>query len=218
MRSGELGPTETYIESLYANEDPGLTAVRRRLEGAGRWGVNIGANEGRILQLLMRLSGARRVVEIGTLYGYSAVWLARALAADGHLFTLERDPECARNARLAFEQCSVSDRVTLLEGDALESLRELGAQAPFDLVFIDANKSAYPDYLTWADAHVRVGGLIVADNTFLGGAVFSATKPENMSMKQWSGMRSFNERLADPRKYQSVILPTTEGLSIARKV
>jgi predicted O-methyltransferase YrrM len=214
-QSAEIQHREKYVESLYAPEDAGLKAVRERLITAGRWGVNIGAAEGRVLQLFARMIGARKIVEIGTLFGYSGVWLARTLPADGRLFTIERDEACVRQARQSFEECGVVDRVTILEGEAVDRMRELENKGPFDLVFIDANKSAYVEYLEWAWRNVRPGGLIIADNTFLGGGVVEASKPANLSQAQWSGMRKFNELFADGNRFLGTILPTSEGLSVA---
>lgn len=217
MRPAEQNPQLRYIESLYAKEDDGLRAIRDRLVTAGRWGVNIGANEGKILQILLKTTEVRNAVEIGTLFGYSAVWIARALPADGRLFTIERDSECVRMAKKAFEECGVNDRVTLLEGEAADRLAGIEAEGPFDFVFIDANKSAYVEYLDWCEKHVRPGGLIIADNTLLGGGAALSEKPENLSKRQWEGMRLFNERLADSARFDSTILPTSEGLSVAIK-
>lgn len=215
MRPTEASPQLRYIDSLYASEDVCLQAIRDRLVTAGRWGVNISASEGRILQLLVRMMGARKVVEIGTLFGYSAVWMARALPADGHLWTIERDHDCVRMARKAFEEGALESRITLLEGEASDRLRELGSEGPFDMVFIDANKSAYVEYLEWAIGAVRSGGLIVADNTLLGGGVAQEEKPAHLSTRQWTEMRRFNERIADSRLFFGTILPTSDGLSVA---
>ena len=215
MRSKELTTRQNYIDSLYAPEDDGLRAIRERLVSAGRWGVNIGANEGKILQLLIELSRASKVVEIGTLFGYSGVWIARSLPEGGRLFTIERDHDCVRMAKKAFEECGVLESVTLLEGDALEVLQGLSAQGPFDLVFIDANKSAYPQYLEWAAQNVRRGGLIVADNTLLGGHVVEPEKPEALSRAQYTEMRRFNDLIANDERFFGTILPTDEGLTVA---
>jgi predicted O-methyltransferase YrrM len=218
MRPEELNPREHYIETLYADEDSGLKAIRDRLVDAGRWGVNIGAAEGRLLQVLIGMIGAKKGVEIGTLFGYSAVWIARALPSDGHLYTIERDHDSVRMARKAFEECGVLDRVSIHEGEASDKLAELSDRGPFDFVFIDANKSAYLEYLEWASAHVRRGGLIIADNTLLGGGVVESEKPDSLSMRQWSGMRQFNEAIANRSKYASIIVPTREGLTVAVKL
>lgn len=218
MRTTEQTPQERYVERLYAREDDCLKSIRERLVTANRWGINIGPNEGRILQLMVKLAGSRRVVEIGTLFGYSTVWMARGLPADGRLFTIERDHDCVRMAKRAFEECGFEERITLLEGEATEKLRQIESEGPFDLVFIDANKSAYVEYLDWSLENVRVGGLIVADNTLLGGGVAEDEKPESLSQRQWSEMRKFNERLADQSRFLGTLLPTPEGLSVAMRL
>lgn len=215
MRSAEQNPQQQYVESLYAKEDQGLQQIRERLVNAGRWGINISANEGRMIQVLMQLAGVSKAVEVGTLFGYSGVWIARGLKEGGHLYTIERDHECVRMARNAFEECGVADRVTQLEGEAIDKLKEIESQGPFDLVFIDANKSAYSEYLEWAVRNVRKGGLIIADNTLLGGGAAKSEKPENLSTRQWEGMRRFNESLADQKSFVATIFPTAEGLSVA---
>ena len=215
MRSPELPSALNYVEALYAKEDAGLRAVRERLIKAGRWGVNIGANEGRILQLLMRVKNVKTVVEIGALYGYSAIWMARALPTDGHLFTIERDEVASQMAQTSFDECGVSARVTLLRGDAADHLKVLLERGPFDMVFIDANKSAYVEYLEWAYRALRPGGLVVADNTLLGGGVLNEEKPANLSVKQWTEMRRFNALVADESRFFATMLPTAEGLTVA---
>lgn len=218
MRKDSNSTVAAYIEGLAASDDVGLQSVEARLRDAGKWGINIGPNEGRFLSLLVKMSGARRAVEIGTLYGYSTVWLARALPADGKLWTIERDPESAAAARQTFSECGVESRVTLLEGEASEKLAELSRQAPFDLVFIDANKSAYLDYLEWAEKNLRSGGLVIADNIFLGGGACLDEKPVNLSLKQWQGMREFNRRLMNGSEFTSAIVPTSEGLLVGVRV
>ncbi|MES2856083.1 MAG: O-methyltransferase [Bdellovibrionota bacterium] len=211
----ELNSKERYIGGLYAEEDECLLAVKERLVSAGRWGVNIGANEGRMLQLFMKLIGVKKAVEIGTLFGYSGVWIARGLPADGTLHTIERDHDAIRMAKKAFAECGVSDRVRLHEGDAVDQLEKLVSEGPFDMVFIDANKTSYEEYLDWATRNVRKGGLIIADNTLLGGKVVENEKPEELSNRQYNVMRSFNQKMADSSKYFSTILPTAEGLTVA---
>lgn len=215
MRTREQSSREKYIDALYAAEDTGLQKIRERLVNADRWGINIGASEGKILQLFAKLIGAKKVVELGTLFGYSSVWIARALPEDGRLYTIERDYDSAKKARQGFEDCGVVDKITLLEGEATEKLRQIEGEGPFDMVFIDANKGSYVEYLEWALQNIRKGGLIIADNVLLGGGVAEAEKPENLSNRQWTEMRRFNEMMADATQLFGTILPTSEGLSVA---
>ncbi|MEZ5691362.1 MAG: O-methyltransferase [Rickettsiales bacterium] len=206
-----------YIESLYAPQDELLSEINEELIKRDM-AINISAQEGRILQLLIALHGTKTIVEIGTLAGYSAIWMARALPDDGHLYAINKDPEHVKMADGFFARCECDDRITQLAGDAHKVLPELSAKAPFDMAFIDADKISYPAYLDWAEENIRKGGLIVADNTLLGGNTSSEIPPENIPASRWRNMREFNERLADKTKYNATILPTREGLSVAVKL
>lgn len=210
-------PELEYIRKLYAEQDTLLSDIERELETRGL-AIQLGAEEGRILQLLIALHNTKTVVEIGTLAGYSAIWMARALPKDGHLYTINKDPEHVKMAESFFARCECADRITQLAGDAHKVLPELSAKAPFDMVFIDADKISYPDYLDWAEQNIKKGGLIVADNTLLGGSIVSNEPPENIPVTRWRNMREFNNRLADRSKYNATILPTKEGLSVAVKL
>jgi predicted O-methyltransferase YrrM len=162
----------------------------------------------------------KKFVEVGTLTGASALWILQGLPEGGHLWTLEKDPLHARAAREIFDQyhqVQPSKGIHLIEGDARETLKTIEAEGPFDGIFIDGNKSAYGDYLDWAEAHLKKGALILADNIFLGGSVFTGNSAQ-FSKKQIEVMRNFNERLANPEKYFSAIAPTEEGLFVAVKL
>jgi predicted O-methyltransferase YrrM len=211
-----ITPNIDYIRKLYAPQDSLLASIAETLKKLDiAW--QVGPEEGKLLQLLIRLCGARRVVEIGTLAGYSTIWMARALPEGGQIFTIGKDPEHNAMAKHFFDQSDVAERITLLEGDAHLILPVLSKQAPYDMVFIDADKISYPDYLDWAEEHIRPGGLIVADNTLLFDAVALDAPPPGIAPKTWQAMRSFNERLADKNKFMSIMIPTAEGISVAIK-
>jgi predicted O-methyltransferase YrrM len=212
-----LTPNIDYIRKLYAPQDSLLASIDeslRRLEIP----IHIGAEEGKLLQLLIRLHKVRTVVEIGTLAGYSTLWMARALPQGGHVFTLNKDNAHIAMARHFFDESDVKDRITMLEGDAHDTLPKLAGKAPFDMVFIDADKISYNDYLDWAEASVRKGGLIIADNTLLHGSIGFDLPPANVAPTTWHNMRRFNERLADPRRYFTTLIATQEGLTVAEKL
>lgn len=209
-------PSLDYIRKLYAPQDSLLASIDDMLHKMGIH-MQIGAEEGKLLQLLIRLHGAANVVEIGTLAGYSAIWMARALPEGGHLYTINKDPRHIAMARHFFDQSDVRDRITMLEGDAHQMLPALAYKAPFDMVFIDADKISYNDYLDWAERHVRPGGLIVADNTLLFNSIGLDLPPADIAPATWQNMRRFNERLADADKYISMLIPTQEGLTVAIK-
>ena len=207
-----------YINELFAPEDDHLQGIRIELEKANKSGIQIDAYEGKTLFFLSKLIGAKRIVEIGTLFGYSTLWLARSLPDDGKLFSLEKSPE---NFKMAQQLLSQSEQATKLEvflGDANESLQMLSEKGPFDMAFIDANKAGYCQYLDWAEEHVRTGGLIIGDNTFLFGELFREESERQVSSAQYLAMVEFNKRLSDPSRYNSVLIPTPEGLTLAQKI
>jgi predicted O-methyltransferase YrrM len=205
---------ETYLDQTFGATDADLERVRAGTEDDPRAGMAIGPHEARVLQFLIRLGGVRTVVEIGTFHGYSALAMASALPEGGRVITIERDEACFRRARANFAESEHRDRVDARHGSALDVLGTL--TEVFDLVFIDANKREYPRYLDWAERHVRRGGLIVGDNTFLWGAVYG--EPDRATNAQAAAMREFNLRLADPKRYSSTLVPTVEGLTVAQKL
>lgn len=203
-----------YIRALFGHENDAQKSARESLTGAND-GISIYPEEARLLQMLIRLSGIKTIVEIGTLGGYSALSMAAALPRDGKLWTLEKDAARAARARANTAQ---DTRITLIEGDARVSLQSLAPQGPFDMIFIDADKLNYEQYLDWAEAHVRKGGLVVGDNTLLFDAVWMAERPPRVRDTALAAMRAFNRRLADPEKYCGILLPTAEGITIAQKL
>ncbi len=217
MSRNDATPSLEYIRSLYAAQDGLLEDIVRELESRN-FAIQVGPEEGRILQLLVKLSGAKTIVEIGTLAGYSAIWMARALAEDGRIYALNKDPEHVKMAQGFFDRCECGDKITQIAGDAHKTLPELSAKAPFDMVFIDADKISYPSYLDWAEKNIKKGGLIIADNTLLAGKTAQPSPPEGIAPTTWKNIRSFNERLADKNRYDGIIIPTNEGLSVAIKL
>jgi predicted O-methyltransferase YrrM len=164
---------DRYICELFVPPDPALDQALETSRAAGLPPINVAPNQGKLLHLLARLAGARRVLEVGTLGGYSTIWLARALPADGHLTTLEIDPDRADLARANLERAGLAERVTVRIGPAADTLASLAAEGagPFDLVFIDADKPGNPEYFAWAMRLARPGSLIVVDNVVRRGAV-----------------------------------------------
>jgi len=245
-------PELEYIRGLYAQEDALLAQIRAKLEEGGL-AIQIGAEEGRLLQLLIAMNNVKNIVEIGTLAGYSTIWMARALAKDGHIYTINRDENHIKMARENFAKSECEGRIIMLEGDAHKVLPTLdfschpreggdlkqkipansskkvwaGMTKPafepktLDMVFIDADKISYNDYLDWAEENLRVGGLLVADNVLLGGSVAHSEPPADRRVAApttWQNMKKFNTRLADKSKYNASIIPTKEGLVVAVKL
>jgi caffeoyl-CoA O-methyltransferase len=197
-----------YITNKFARPDAVLQHVLTAIPARGLPAITIKPEEGRFLQFLVRANGARQVVEIGTLGGYSGIWLARGLPADGRLITLEKEPKHAEVAREHFALAGLTKQVDLRLGDANDLLPALAAEGPFDVCFIDADKLGYGAYLTWALANIRPGGIIAAHNAFRQGAVLDTTdKSPDMVY-----MREFNERFASEPRLLSTIYPAGDGL------
>ena len=211
-----LGEIDGYIEELFASQDESLEAAVRESQRAGLPEIQVSPNEGKLLQLLAEVVGARRVLEIGTLGGYSAINLARGMTEDGALISLEIDERHAEVARQNVEHAGLGEMVEIRGGDARELLAELVEEneEPFDLVFIDADKQSYPEYLEWAIRLSRPGSLILGDNTIWGGSVMD---PQDNSTR---AIREFNEKLAKDPRLSAIVLPLirerVDGLAIAR--
>jgi predicted O-methyltransferase YrrM len=210
-------PSIDYIRKLYARQDPLLESINAALAELGI-DKQIGPEEGKILQMLVVLTQVETIIEVGTLAGYSTLWLARGLPEDGRIYTIEQDPKNIAMAGKFFDQSDERDKIVQLEGEAHKQLDIIAEDGPFDMIFIDADKPSYGDYLDWAEKNLRSFGLIVADNTLLGGAVPQDAPPEGVPMVSWKAMRDFNERLADEDKYYTIMLPTQQGLTIAVKM
>ncbi|WCR58878.1 MAG: Methyltransferase [Wolbachia endosymbiont of Ctenocephalides felis wCfeF] len=180
--------------------------------------IQISAEEGKLLSLFIKIRKVKSIVEVGTLYGYSSICMAKALPEYGHIYTIENNPEHLNIAKKNFSAFNLDNKITLIEGDALEKLNELLTKAPFDMMFIDADKGGYPKYLDWAELHIKRDGFIVADNTLLFNTVFLESPPKEVSEKSWHAMREFNRRLSDEEKYYSMLIPTDEGMTVALKL
>ncbi len=211
-----LREIDAYVEGLFAPPDEALEAALRDSREAGLPEINVSASEGKLLQLLTEIAGARRILEIGTLGGYSTIHFARALPDGGTMISLELDERHADVARRNIERAGLSEKVEILVGDARELLAamvEAGIE-PFDLTFIDADKEGYPEYLDFALQLSRPGSLILGDNTIRDGSVLD---PQDDSSR---AMREFNERLARDERLSAVVVPLIregiDGIAIAR--
>jgi caffeoyl-CoA O-methyltransferase len=207
---------DSYIEELFAPPDPALERVLRRSQRLGLPEIHVSPNEGKLIRLLAEIAGARRILEVGTLGGYSTIHLARALPEDGSLVSLELNERYAEVARQNLAETELDDRVEVRVGDARELLASMVQEGtePFDLVFIDADKGGYPEYLEWSLRLSRPGSLILADNTIRGGSVIDSTDESARAAHE------FNENLARDPRLSALILPLirerVDGLAIAR--
>lgn len=218
MNQERWNEVDRYITDLLVRPDPALQEALDASGAAGLPPINVSPPLGKLLQILARVAGARKILEIGALGGYSTIWLARALPAGGRLITLEADQTHAQVARRNLGRAGLGDVVEVIVGNALDTLPRLLAdnRGPFDLIFIDADKTNYPAYLSWALRLSRVGTLIIADNIVRKGAVADATSSDPLVQ----AVRRFNELLAaDPRLTATVIQTVGgkgyDGLAIA---
>jgi len=192
-----------WLARVHAPHDEALARAFEAPEKHGMPAIQLGPSEGRTLELLLRLAGARRVVEIGTLAGYSAIRAARALPADGHVHTIEFDPKHARVARENVAAARLEGMITVHEGRALEVLPRLARFGPFDAVFLDADKASYDAYGRWAAGNTRPGGLLLGDNAFLFGRLLEDSA-------EAAAMRRFHEEARE--HFDTVCLPTPDGM------
>ena len=166
---------DDYIGSLFIPPDAGLDGAQRAAIEADLPPIAVSAAQGKLLQIIARMCRARRILEIGTLAGYSTIWLARALPADGRLISLEFDPKHASVAAGNVQRAGVADRVEIRVGRAIDSLPALEGGEPFDLVFVDADKPSTPDYVRWALKLTRRGSVIIVDNVVRNGGILDAS-------------------------------------------
>jgi len=207
-----------YFGDLLIARDEKLDTALAANQKAGLPAIDVSRLQGKFLELLVRISGARRILEIGTLGGYSTIWLARGLPEGGRIVTLEFDPHHAEVARANLEHAGVLDRVDLRVGRAIDTLPKLEntADSPFDLIFIDADKESYPEYLDWTLRLSRVGTVIVADNVVRDGRVVEADCDD----ERVQGVRRFTERLAAEPRLNATVLQNVgtkgyDGLALA---
>ncbi len=207
---------DLYINDLLNPSDPTLDAALASSEAAGLPPISVATNQGKLLHILARLSSAKRILEIGTLGGYSTIWLARALPPGGKLITLEADANHAKVARANLERAGVADRVELRLGKALETLPSLRAHKPFDLIFIDADKQNNAAYFDWAIKLSRPGTVIIVDNVIRSGEVADADSSDD----RVTGTRRFFEAFARDRRVSGTAIQTVgakgyDGFAIA---
>jgi len=199
-------PILDYVSRVHASHDGALAQAFAVPEGIPR--IQVGPSEGRLLGLLLRMIGARKVVEVGTLVGYSAIHMGRALGEGGRLWSIEYDPRHAEVARANLAAAGLADRVTVLVGAGRDVLPTLAGEAPLDAVFIDADKDNYDNYGRWAIEHLRPGGLVIGDNAYLFGELLADTA-------RGRAMRDFHELIA--AACESVCVPTPDGLVVGMK-
>jgi predicted O-methyltransferase YrrM len=206
MAEDQWTEVDQYFSERLLPSDPVLDSALEDSAAAGLPAISVSPNQGKLLQILAQLVDARAILEIGTLGGYSTIWLARGLRSGGHLITLELDPKHAEVARLNLAKAGLMDVVEVRVGNALERLPQLSAErrGPFDLIFIDADKQNIPAYFEWALRLSRPGGLIVVDNVVRGGAVIDADSTD----PSVQGVRRFVELLRAEKRVSGTAIQT----------
>jgi predicted O-methyltransferase YrrM len=210
-RAGLSYATREILDWLAATHAPHDSALARAFDAPAAHGmpaIQLGPSEAKAVALFLKLALARKVVEVGTLAGYSALVMARALPADGHVWTIEFDPSHARVARENVAAAGELGRITVLEGAGLAVLPTLDALGPFDAVFVDADKRNYDAYGRWAARNLRRGGLLIGDNAFLFGRLLEDSE-------EAAAMRRFHVEAAET--FDTACLPTLDGLLVGVK-
>jgi caffeoyl-CoA O-methyltransferase len=213
-----FGKVDTYISDLVGHEDEVLKATVKSIEDSGIPQISVSANQGKFLQVMARVCGAKKILEIGTLAGYSTIWMARALPQNGKLITLEFDPKHAAVAKKNIHHAGLDSKVEIRVGKAIELLPILVSEkaGPFDMIFIDADKPPYAAYFEWALKLSRSGTLIIADNVIREGKVMETNHQDEMV----TGAKRFNDALAANHSVTATIIQTVgakdhDGMAIA---
>ncbi len=203
---------EDYAQALFVREDPILAELRAEQEARGFPSIQVPARTGHLLSILLRAVGARRVVEVGTLGGYSALWIAKALPADGRVVTMESEPEHASLAREFIDRAGRAEMVEVRQGNAVDLLQELGPDGGWDAMFVDADKERYGVYLKQAQRLLRPGGVLLADNVFWQGRILDDSDEADAATR---ALQDFNRALAGHDHFDATILPVGDGVAVA---
>jgi len=206
MSQEQWAAVDAYFDDLFVETDPALQAALEASKAAGLDLVNVTPGQGKLLAMMVRINGAKSILELGTLGGYSTIWLARSLPKDGCVITLEAEPKHAEVARANIARAGFADMVEVRVGPALDTLPKLAAEGrdPFDLVFIDADTKNNPGYIDWALKLTHRGSLIIIDNVVRHGAVLDAESDDAAVQ----GVRPGHEMIATEPRFNAVAIPT----------
>jgi caffeoyl-CoA O-methyltransferase len=207
---------DQYISNLFEDEDDCLKATEQAIIESGIPQISISPNQGKFLQLMAKVSKAKKILEVGTLGGYSTIWMARALPDDGKLITLEIEEKHAKVAQKNFDRCGLASKIDIRLGKAIDIMPLLEKEGPFDMIFIDADKPPYTEYFQWALKLSRPGTLIIADNVIREGKVLLDESPDEMV----AGVKRFNAFLSQCKEVDATIFQTVgskehDGMAIA---
>jgi predicted O-methyltransferase YrrM len=214
----EIAKSYEYIEKISPKESETKQKARTLAAQLGLAGISLSSVEANLVRFLCQLVQPEKILEIGTLTGLSALYFLENLSDKVEIWTIEKSQQHAEMAAEVLKTHIEKNRCHLLVGDAREELKKLENKIEFDVVFIDGNKAAYKEYFDWAIRHVRIGGLIIADNVFLSGAVWGDQTNQKFNQKQIGVMQNLNSSALNNEKLFSVIIPTEEGLLVCQKL
>ena len=210
----EIGQATDYIIEYFARPDSAILYASQLAKSNNLPDISIQPDEGLFLKFLVKVCGAVKAVEIGTLGGYSGIWIARGLPHNGMLISIEKEDKHARVARESIENAGLSHLVDIKVGNALLLLRTVSSEGPFDFVFIDADKAGYRDYFDWAMMNIRVGGVIAIHNVFAFGYLLDEMDfSENVQI-----IRDLNQKIAQDSRLISTIYPAGDGMLAALRI
>jgi caffeoyl-CoA O-methyltransferase len=208
-----------YLDQTFSPQDAILEEIVERSKARGLPAIQVGPMDGLHLEILTRISGAKKAVEIGTLGGYSGVCIARGMGPQGILYTFDADRKHTEVAIESFRRAGVAEQVKTFIGPASQNLPKINNDGPFDLVFVDADKTGYPDYLQWAAENLRIGGLLIGDNTLGWGMIADQKFEDAEDEAAIRALQKFNQNAgAQNSRFRATLLPTGEGLTVAVKV
>jgi predicted O-methyltransferase YrrM len=216
----EISPMYSYIESHLKPESDLKQLARLKADELGLGGISISQTEAHLIQFLVQIIKPKKIIEIGTLTGLSALYFLEALPAEGKLWSLEKSPEHFVKASDVLKTYIDAGQCEVVLGDAREKLLTLSSEGPFDVIFIDGNKAAYFDYWLWAKDNVASGGLIIIDNVFLAGSVWGDLSLQKFSEKQITLVRKMTAEIFTDSivsQFKTTFVPTNEGLLIIKK-
>lgn len=221
MEKGFAAPNDpallNYLEATFGREDQALLNVRELARTNDLPDIHVGPFDGQILKVLAKAFHALKIVEIGTLAGYSGICLLRGAGPTAKLWTFEMDPKHMAVAKQSFEAAGLIQQVEFHQGPAMENLPKITSEGPFDLVFIDANKTDYPNYLNWAYENLRPGGIVLGDNTLAWGQIAAIPDPKDRRANMIKALQRFNLDAGQSDRWTSTMLPTGEGLTVSVK-
>ncbi|MBE8163311.1 MAG: hypothetical protein HAW63_04920 [Bdellovibrionaceae bacterium] len=206
-----------YMNSIFGKEMDTQSSIREALKKDNKTRIHISPYEAQILSFFVKFSGAKRILEIGSLYGYSTFCLAHAAGRNSSVYACEKCPKNISKAKELMKGTEELNRIQWYSGEALPHLDDFSKEEDFDLIFIDADKSNYNNYRKWAVKHLKTKGLLIADNSFLFGSVYHEPR-DNTAHKHHQVMVDFNNDLSNLKLFNSMIIPTFEGLTVAQKI